>query len=100
MQTLKLRILASTLLLLATGAFAQDFELTEVQDYDIQVGVLEAVRSIGEPCSYVVRVWRVVQNGDDQPAFKGLCSDGNEYQITVMGQRVFVKPWTGTLLGY
>jgi hypothetical protein len=59
----------------------------------------DTIRSTGRSCTKVEEMFVVTQGGSSETIFKAVCSGSREYQITIFGKRVFVKEWTGNLLG-
>jgi hypothetical protein len=86
----------------ATSAMAQPgmFRFEEVKDQALVREARTTVISTGEPCPSMLNLWWIVQNGKRQPIFKAACSNQREYQITIIGAKVYVKPWTGEYLGF
>lgn len=85
--------------ILPTQLLAQDYDLRPFPQTNIKSGMHKTVLSTGSSCPKVTDVWGVMQRGKFQNIAKIRCSDGKEYQVTEVGSRTFVKPWTGNLLG-
>lgn len=76
-----------------------EFELREFHQTEIKNALHRTIRSTGHDCPSVSRVWGVIQRGNFQNIVRVRCSNGSEFQVTAIGDREFVRPWTGTLLG-
>ena len=57
------------------------------------------IRSAGYTCNQATDVDRVYENGRELPFFVVTCDDVRDYQVSILNERIFVKPWTGSLLG-
>lgn len=55
--------------------------------------------SIGESCPAVESLWNIRENGQSTTIFKVACSNNRDYQLTITGGKLYVKRWTGNLLG-
>lgn len=86
--------------LLPCAAYAQTFQLQEATEAAVIAEAKANIVSIGQPCPSVLHVWNIFQDGKMQPAFKVSCSNGRDYQLTIIGSKLYVKPWTGNLLGH
>ena len=58
------------------------------------------VRDAGFPCDRIIEVNQLQQqDGRNLDVFKIECSGGAAYQATIIGDKSYIKPWTGTILG-
>jgi hypothetical protein len=55
------------------------------------------IEETGNSCPAVTALWSVEGSSQGAAFFKVSCSNNVDYQITIMGSRKFVKPWTGNL---
>ena len=78
---------------------------TTLRRYNDGEGVYAAAQSVisetGNTCPRATDVFLVT----DTPSSSGfilkvVCAGGSEYQVTNIGGRVFVKPWSGNLFGH
>ena len=97
MRTLKLVILAS--IVFSVGAKAQDYKFKENRDPAVIAEAKANIISTGRACPSVSHVWNIVQNGQIQPVFQVSCSNDTDYQLTIVGGKLYVKNWTGNILG-
>lgn len=96
MKTLAILAVA---LLLPVRAHAQEFTLQEVFEPEVRAEAQANISSSGQHCPAALRVWMIIQNGQAQPLFKASCSNGKAYQLTVVGEKLYVKDWTGVIFG-
>jgi hypothetical protein len=58
------------------------------------------IRDAGFPCDSVIEANQLQQqDGQTVPIFKIECSGGYAYQASMIGEKSYIKPWTGVLLG-
>jgi hypothetical protein len=96
---MQLMLFVVSLFAFPPAALAQAFSLQELRDTTAAREARIGIVSAGQPCPDVLNVWQVVQNAQAQPIFKISCSNNRDYQLTAVGERLFVKTWTGNLLG-
>ena len=93
--TFALAVVLPTITNAAEGISFQNTNFNSAEREDTAV----AVRSSGYACAEVKRVEKVYEHGRELPIFRVWCVDSGVFQATVMRGKVFVKPWTGNLIG-
>lgn len=84
----------------ATGAMSQNIDFRDAGFGGAELAdTALAVRSAGYNCPSSNGVERIVENGTPSSFFRVTCSNGERFQASVVDGKVFVKPWTGTLIG-
>ncbi len=83
----------------AGGPYEQ-VALEEATDPSVIDASGQQVTGNGYPCASVPHLWKLKFTKDvGMNILKVRCSDGTDYQVTILDHKAFVKPWTGTLVG-
>lgn len=68
-------------------------------DKAVHLEASAALRTVDDKCyrSFALRI--LVQEGKSLPFFHATCADAKEYQLSLYGDKLFIKPWKGQLFG-
>ena len=97
MRASKITAILATLIPFA--AYGQNLQFRENHDPAVIDEAKANIVSTGQPCPSISNVWNIIQNEQTQPAYKVSCSNSTDYQLTIIGSKIYVKPWTGNILG-
>ena len=89
--------------LMISATYAQDIHVTMTEMTDPDGATLRvfqmAVEGAGHTCEKALHVFSVDDGSHSDAFYKVVCSGDLEWQVTIIGNDNYVKPWTGTLLG-
>jgi hypothetical protein len=66
---------------------------------EVVAKLAEQTRLSGFPCQASIGASQIVENGQQLPIFKIDCAEGQSYQLTILNDKPYIKPWTGDILG-